>query len=301
MGEAGGVVTEVTQRAPAAGDRVVAPAKLTVSLQVVGVRPDGLHELRAEMVSLDLADELEFHPGGEGLEVHAEPTARATGLSEGAENLVVRALRATGRHAHVRLVKRIPVQGGLGGGSTDAAAVLRWAGCEDPSVAASLGADVPFCLIGGRALVTGIGEAVSPLPYVRRAYVLMLPPFGVSTAAVYRAWDEQGGRAEAMAGVGDRQGPNDLASAALAVEPELGRWGRCFAEATGRQPVLAGSGSTWFVEGEMSDVGLAGRGWLALGAERAPLLAVHTVPSRWDGVSPLAPPASEAGSPTDRA
>ena len=79
-----------------------------------------------------------------------------------------RALAAVGRRAHVRLDKRIPVGAGLGGGSADAAAVLRWAGCDDLAVAASLGADVPFCLVGGRARVTGIGEVVEPLPVRRR-------------------------------------------------------------------------------------------------------------------------------------
>ena len=79
--------------------------------------------------------------------------------------------------------------------------------------AAELGADVPFCLVGGRARVTGIGEVVDPLPFVPLELTLMLPPFGCSTPAVYRAWDELGGpRAD---------GPNDLEPAALAVEPRL--------------------------------------------------------------------------------
>ena len=73
---------------------------------------------------------------------------------------MARALDACGRRAAVRLTKRIPVGGGLGGGSADAAAVLRWAGCADVSVAADLGADVPFCVAGGRARVEGIGERV---------------------------------------------------------------------------------------------------------------------------------------------
>ena len=64
----------------------------------------------------------------------------------------------------MRLEKRIPSGAGLGGGSADAAAVLRWAGVTDLEVAARLGADVPFCLVGGRARVTGVGEAVAPLP-----------------------------------------------------------------------------------------------------------------------------------------
>jgi 4-diphosphocytidyl-2-C-methyl-D-erythritol kinase len=214
-----------------------AAAKLTVSLRVLGTRSDGFHLIDAEMVTLDLADELTF-ADGDGLEI-----VGGAGLPVVADddNLVRRALRAVGRTAHVTLTKRIPAGGGLGGGSADAAAVLRWAGIDDLSVAASLGADVPFCLRGGRARVTGIGEVLEPLPPVERTFTLLTPPFGVSTPAVYRAWDELGGpRAE---------GPNDLESAALRVEPRLAEWRDRLGEATGQDPVLAGSGSTWFVEG----------------------------------------------------
>ena len=216
---------------------VRAPAKLTVSLRVTGVRPDGYHEVDAEMVTLDLADELRIGPG-DSLEV-----VGATGLAVPADddNLVRRALRAVGRTAAVRLVKRIPAGAGLGGGSADAAAVLRWAGCRDLDLAARLGADVPFCLLGGRARVTGTGEVVDPLPPVDRTFTLLTPPLGVSTPAVYRAWDDLGGPAGA--------GGNDLEPAALAVEPRLAAWRDRLAEATGATPVLAGSGSTWFVEG----------------------------------------------------
>ncbi len=221
------------------GVTVLAPAKLTVSLRVVGVRDDGYHEIDAEMVTLDLADELTLVEGGDGLEV----VAAGSGLSvpTGDDNLVRRALAAVDRRAAVRLVKRIPAGAGLGGGSADAAAVLRWAGCTDPAVAASLGADVPFCVVGGRARVTGIGEVVRPLPPVKRTYTLVVPPFGVPTAEVYRAWDRLGGP--------HADGPNDLEPAALAVAPELAEWRDRLAAATGTRPALAGSGSAWFVPG----------------------------------------------------
>jgi 4-diphosphocytidyl-2-C-methyl-D-erythritol kinase len=163
-------------------------------------------------------------------------------------NLVRRALAAVGRTAQVRLEKRIPVGAGLGGGSADAAAVLRWAGVSDPAVASALGADVPFCVVGGRALVTGIGEVVQPMEFEDRAFVLLTPPFGVSTAVVYRVWDELGGPAA--------DGPNDLEAPALAVEPRLARWRDALGDLTGRVPVLAGSGSTWFVEGSAAEVGV---------------------------------------------
>jgi 4-diphosphocytidyl-2-C-methyl-D-erythritol kinase len=217
-----------------------APAKLTLSLRVEGVRPDGYHLLDAEMVTLDLADLVEFGPG-EGLEVVG---AGGGAIPDGPDNLVNRALTAIGRKAAVRLHKRIPSGAGLGGGSADAAAVLRWAGVTDLAVAARLGADVPFCLVGGRARVTGVGDRVEPLPFdavAGRAYTLLTPPFGVSTAMVYRAWDRLGGPTAA--------GPNDLEPAALAVEPRLAEWRDRLGDATGQTPVLAGSGGTWFVPG----------------------------------------------------
>lgn len=217
--------------------RVLAPAKLTLSLRVTGVRDDGYHLLDAEMVTVDLADELVFGDGDD-LEIIG-----ATGLPvpTGDDNLVRRALRAVGRRAHVTLTKRIPAGAGLGGGSADAAAVLRWAGYDDLVVAASLGADVPFCVVGGRARVTGTGDVIEPLPRVESVFTLLTPPFGVPTAAVYRAWDELGGPTGA--------GPNDLEPAALAVEPRLATYRDRLGDATGVTPVLAGSGSTWFVEG----------------------------------------------------
>ena len=224
-------------------DILAAPAKLTLSLRVTGVRADGLHLIDAEMVAIDLADELTFAPG-DGLDV-----VGASGLAVTADddNLVRRALRAVGRTAHVRLVKRIPAGAGLGGGSADAAAVLRWAGVDDLEVAARLGADVPFCLRGGRARVTGVGEQIEPRPPLERTYTLLTPPFGCPTGAVYRAWDELGGPTGAPA--------NDLEVAALAVEPRLAEWRDRLGDATGRVPTLAGSGSTWFVDGEFEGDG----------------------------------------------
>ena len=145
------------ESATAAGPvRLSAPAKLTLSLRVTGIRPDGYHDIDAEMVSLDLHDSLVIEPGT-GLTLHAEPPA-APELGEvpsGPNNLVAKALAAVGRESRVRLTKRIPPGAGLGGGSSNAAAVLRWAGCTDLDVAARLGADVPFCVVGGRARVGG--------------------------------------------------------------------------------------------------------------------------------------------------
>lgn len=215
---------------------IEAPAKLTLSLRVTGVRPDGMHLIDAEMVSVDLHDTLTFSDG-DGLEIEGDPDAPTDDT-----NLVRKALRAVGRTAHVRLDKRIPAGAGLGGGSSDAAAVFRWAGVHDLDLAAAVGADVAFCVVGGRARVRDIGGWVDSLPFENQAFTLLTPPLSCSTPAVYRAWDDLGGP------TGDHG--NDLEPAALAVEPGLARWRDALGDATGEQPRLAGSGSTWFVEGD---------------------------------------------------
>lgn len=233
---------------------VLAPAKLTRTLRVLGVRPDGYHVIDAEMVSVDLADTLRFSEGDGLALVDADSDVP---LDDG--NLVRRALRAVDRTAHVEVIKCIPSGAGLGGGSADAAAVLRWAGVSDLALAASLGADVPFCLTGGRARVTGVGDVLEPLPFEPCTFTLLTPPLQCSTAAVYKAWDALGGPSG--------EGGNDLEPAALVVEPELARWRDLLGDATGRSPVLAGSGSTWFVEGDFPGEGR---------------VVVHTLPASGD-------------------
>jgi 4-diphosphocytidyl-2-C-methyl-D-erythritol kinase len=223
-------------------------------LRITGVRDDGYHLIDAEMVSLDLADELAFTEGS-GLEV---VEGHQFGLVDPHDNLVGRALRAVGREAHVALRKRIPAGGGLGGGSSNAAAVMRWAGCDDLGIAAARGADVPVCQRGGRARVTGIGEIIEPLPFVARTVTLAMPPFGCSTPAVYAAWDDLGGPTAA--------GPNDLEPAALVIEPRLAAFRDALGDATGQTPRIAGSGSTWFVDGAHPGEGR---------------IVTHTIPAYW--------------------
>ena len=272
---------------------LVAPAKLTLSLRVVGRRADGYHDIEAEMVSVDLHDVLEVDERSTGLDVVAEDGSRGEALASAPDNIVERALAAVGRSARVRIHKRIPVGGGLGGGSADAAAILRWAGVDDPAVAARLGADVPFCVRGGRALVGGIGELVRPLPFEDRRFVLLVPPFSVETARVYAAWDDleagraagPGGRRPGGGGPAPGRGHNDLLDAALRAEPRLARWGAVLADATGREPFLAGSGSTWWVEGSPAELGLEGATFLDLDGDRARVLVVETVPAGWAGPS----------------
>ncbi|MBU6215263.1 MAG: 4-(cytidine 5'-diphospho)-2-C-methyl-D-erythritol kinase [Acidobacteria bacterium] len=229
---------------------VLAPAKLTLSLRVTGRRDDGFHLLDAEMVSLDLVDVLRIRPvdGPSSLRVVGPEGPRRTDP----DDLVLRALAHCGRSAEVDLEKRIPAGAGLGGGSSDAAAVLRWAAGNDPAGvdpvdAARLGADVAFCVRGGRARVRGIGEQLEPLPFVERTLTLLTPALHCSTPVVYRTWDELGGP---TGGSG-----NDLEPAALAAYPELADARDELAAATGLQPRLAGSGSTWFVEGDFPGPG----------------------------------------------
>jgi 4-diphosphocytidyl-2-C-methyl-D-erythritol kinase len=222
-----------------------APAKLTLSLRVTGVRSDGYHLIDSEMVSLDYGDVLEISEG-DGLQVTGP---WAGGVPPGDDNLVRRALAAVGRRAAVRLDKRVPAGAGLGGGSADAAAVLRWAGCTDLDLAARLGADVAFCLVGGRARVGGAGEVVEPLAFVARTFTLLVPDVAVETARVYRAWDDLGGPPASGGST------NDLEAAALTVFPALAAWRDRLARGTGREPQLAGSGGSWFVEGDFPGEG----------------------------------------------
>lgn len=261
---------------------LTAPAKLTLSLGIIGVRGDGYHEIEAEMVTIDLCDRIEIEPDGAGLRIFwpdpaatvdaggdagvvASAVGAGAGVSAGAgvgaaagtqsgaanprrldpagsSNLVTRALELAGRRAGVTVHKSIPVGAGLGGGSADAAAILRWAGFDDTAAAvAGVGCDVGFCLQGGRARVRGIGEVVEPRPYLRQQYTLLISPLQCSTAKIYAAWDAMGGPRGAAG--------NDLEAAALAAVPELARWRDELGSATQLTPRLAGSGSTWFVAG----------------------------------------------------
>ncbi|HKH87458.1 MAG TPA: 4-(cytidine 5'-diphospho)-2-C-methyl-D-erythritol kinase [Acidimicrobiales bacterium] len=247
-----------------------APAKLTRQLRVTGRRGDGYHLLDAEMVAVDLYDDLEITAGAStSLDVvdavdwvgpEGESSSPPDGSDTVGPNLVAVALDVCGRTAQVRLTKRIPAGAGLGGGSSDAAAVLRWAGCRDLAVAAQIGADVPFCLDGGRARVGGIGELIEPLDYEPTDFLLVVPRLHVSTPAVYSAWD-------LLDGPKGEHG-NDLEVAALVAEPGLGWWRDLIAAVAGQRPMLAGSGGTWWIEGERSRLeSLEGELLAAIGAE----------------------------------
>ena len=218
-----------------------APAKINRELRVGALRRDGYHELLSRLVSIDLADTLEVAPADGALELVCEGIPVPCDES----NLVVRAARALaerlGRPADVRirLEKRIPVGAGLGGGSSDAATTLLllsrlWSSRLEPGelteIAASLGSDVPFFLVGGEAEVSGRGERVRPLadsPTVE--LLLAVPPFSIATARIYAAFDRS------TPDLADRRlpnsldvetsgkffGPNDLAFAGLQERAEM--------------------------------------------------------------------------------
>jgi 4-diphosphocytidyl-2-C-methyl-D-erythritol kinase len=173
------------------------PAKVNLALRVLGAREDGYHELDTIFQAIDLWDELEAEPA-EGLTLVCDDPA----LPTDGTNLVLRAARLLQRRAgghpggaRLSLRKRIPVQAGLGGGSSDAAGSLLicrrlWdlplGDGELLRLAAELGADVPFFLVGGTARGRGRGDVVEALPFVgERPVLLGIPPFGVSTAEVF--------------------------------------------------------------------------------------------------------------------
>jgi len=178
-----------------------APAKVNLSLRLLGRRSDGYHELETLMVPLELADQLRMESTSAGIEL----SCSNPGLPQGPENLAWKAaalfFERSGIRAGVRieLEKHIPAQAGLGGGSSDAAAVLRglnqlhdapFAGDQLRALAAELGSDVAF-FIGGRAAVCrGRGEQIEELKEWHHAWklVLVFPPFGVSTAWAYSQW-----------------------------------------------------------------------------------------------------------------
>jgi 4-diphosphocytidyl-2-C-methyl-D-erythritol kinase len=182
-----------------------APAKVNLQLEILGKRPDGYHDLRSVMASVSLYDDIAvtLTPCRPGEETY---TASAAGV-EG-ENLAAKAARLfgiPGRSIDIAIEKRIPVGAGLGGGSSDAAAVLRvldgWAertGCCRPSLcklALELGSDVPYCLRGGVCLAQGRGEILTPLPPMGDCrVVLCVPPVFVSTADMFTKIDRTGAR-----------------------------------------------------------------------------------------------------------
>jgi 4-diphosphocytidyl-2-C-methyl-D-erythritol kinase len=184
---------------------LIAPAKINLHLEVLGRRRDGLHELLSLAVSTDLADRITIRTvPGSAFNLRVDPPSA---VPAGEDNLVMRAARLMQKRFEVGagldmiLIKKIPVAAGLGGGSADAAAALLaldrlWClGLEEEellAISAELGSDVPYCLVGGYAALTGRGEHVHPLPDLETLHlVLCLPPVAVPTEQVYERLDEQ--------------------------------------------------------------------------------------------------------------
>lgn len=214
---------------------VLARAKINWSLNILGVRPNGYHELDMLMQQISLSDELVFEP--------ADALSLTVGGAPGDESdLVLKAARALAElvrqrgmetsGARICLTKRIPSRAGLGGGSADCAETLKalnrlW-NLNFPmetllELGAKLGADVPFCLTGGLARVSGVGERIEPLrnpPHC--ALVLITPGGGLSTPEVFRAYDEMVKQGEDFGG--------KHAENAVKYSPENPTSGSCMAE-----------------------------------------------------------------------
>lgn len=245
---------------------LTAHAKINLTLEVLGRRGDGFHEIRSVMQRISLADTLHIRPARELSLTCSEPAL------EGPDNLVWRAatlLRETcaaTAGAALRLDKRVPVAAGLGGGSSDCAAALiglnelwqlRLSIERLRDLGARLGSDVPFFLLEtGCALAEGRGErltALAPLP--ERWLVLAKPVVGISAGAVYGALTESawsdGRRTTVWLDDARQNGTvpapfNALELAALAVEPSAVRARDALIQAGADAPVMSGSGSTYF-------------------------------------------------------
>jgi len=237
-------------------------AKVNLALQVRPRDRSDRHPLRSLVQSIDLDDIVTVAPAEEdGFIVEAPEEVPGD-----ENNLAWRAMEAVRlrvrRPISMRLNKRIPVAAGLGGGSADAAASLVAAGglfgadeAALRSIAPGLGGDVPFCLTGGRLWMEGYGERLTPTPMSSDFWLaIAVPPFELSTAAVYRRWDALDGPAGPA--VDARWLPpslrelaplvNDLTPAAIALRPDLGEWIVDLAAAWGTGVAMSGSGPAVF-------------------------------------------------------
>jgi 4-diphosphocytidyl-2-C-methyl-D-erythritol kinase len=262
-------------RSPAALARPVtvrAHAKINLDLRVLGTRPDGFHELRTVFQALALHDTIECKPRVGPFAIECEtagvPLDRSNLVWRAAEFLW-RSLRREGpvKDVLVRLHKRIPLQGGLGGGSADAAATLlalahAWRVPVRPNqlvdVAATLGADVPFFLSGGTALGLGRGDEIYPLADLPRHWVvLLIPGFGVASVDAYGWYDAERDTARGPV-VREPQyvpGPwpsraaqmiNDLEAPIARHHPEIEQMKTALRRAGALAAAMSGSGSTVF-------------------------------------------------------
>lgn len=174
--------------------KLFAPAKVNLGLSVLGKLPSGYHELHTIFAALTVGDELEVEPTTSGITLEV----RGANLSAGSDNLVYKAaqlyLDVAGIHSGVRMMlqKNLPLAAGLGGGSSDAAAVLKAlsllypSSANLPEIALKLGADVPFFLGSGPAEGRGIGERLTPLEPIQANLVLLNPGTAVAAVSAYK-------------------------------------------------------------------------------------------------------------------
>jgi 4-diphosphocytidyl-2-C-methyl-D-erythritol kinase len=281
----------------------LAPAKINLSLRVLGRRPDGFHELESLVAFAAFGDRLTLHPGEKFALTVTGPFAAALDT----ENLVATAVhRAQAADLHLEagafhLEKNLPVAAGLGGGSSDAAAALRalrranpgrTSALDWPALAAGLGADVPACLAGRPALMRGIGERLDLVARLPRVpIVLANPRIPLGAGDVFRALNAAPLQASAVssasppsfAGLGDLMSylgarTNDLETPAKALCPEIERVQAALASQSGARLVrMSGSGPTCFAlcnsrtEAEAAAAGIARHepGWWVVATEIA--------------------------------
>jgi 4-diphosphocytidyl-2-C-methyl-D-erythritol kinase len=248
---------------------VRAPAKINLSLRVLGVRADGYHELRTTFQSIALHDMLVFRPRIGKWSLTCDAAACPVDESNLVWQAGLRLWRADGRRGAPRdvaihIAKRIPMQSGLGGGSSDAAAALRglaafWrtrvTDATLRAIAKDLGSDVPFFLAGGTALGVDRGSVVYPLPdYRSSAVVLVQPDFGVSTKEAYSWWDADHAAGKAAhetrgareTGGGLPETGNDLERPVAMKHPQIGRIVRQLVRRGATYSAMSGSGSVVF-------------------------------------------------------
>ena len=265
---------------------IYAPAKLNLYLDVLGRRTDGFHELETLMAPIRLYDRLEWNAtreGSTGLRLEHDPTTSAplqAAARPDEENLVWRAVQLLAQKAGVEpfgvftLTKRIPVQAGLGGGSSNAAAALLLAnrawGLHLPRrqllpLAAELGSDVPFFIAGQSAVCRGRGEKVEPVADIPRLdVVIAVPPQGIATAAAFQSLNagslgpasenRRGTELSRLLGelrcgaiaAASRRMTNALQTVAARLCPWIDRLGTAFASTGCHAHLLTGSGSAYF-------------------------------------------------------
>ena len=215
-----------------------ARAKLNLDLEVNGRRADGLHELRTHMVAVELHDLVEAGIAEQTeIELSGMPVSGAKPNSVLAAHSALELAAGRPLPTRFRLHKRIPPGSGLGGASSDAAAAMRAVAAlhsldvDLATIAPNIGADVPFFLRGGAALVEGIGERITPERLDGAWFAIAWPAIELGTAEVYGAWDEVGG-----------EGANQLRRAAGHVNPRVDS----FAAGLGPAWQMTGSGSAFF-------------------------------------------------------